>query len=339
MSKGRGVFGGRSLKEFTGKKDDNKTGEGTSADSSDAVAQLSSRRTPFPAADLAKQGHSTVQGDRTTTFMVDPKRCRGWKHYNRKGPSWYTRERCADLIESIPRDGQQVEALARQLSDDPDYDYELIYGMRRRFACEYSGQRLKIKLTRANDQECAVLMHLENKNREDITPMERAISFVEELKDGTFPTQDELSAKLGIPKGTLSKMLKAASIFDHSLIARLFPDTSLVPVDGAYKLAGLLAEAKSREVMLKSAEAAHREELSKTQLPPALLRWLLDSPNRSTRVGVLNQDFNLGIKGRVTVKRNAKGKVTMTLPQGLAESSKEEFLESMGKAFDELLGR
>ena len=98
-------------------------------------------RAVLPTAELALQGRTSPGLTRETILSVDPKRCRAWRYHNRTS-AWYTRERCEDLIQSIPKDGQQEPALARKLSADPEHDYELIYGMRRRYACEVTNTKL-----------------------------------------------------------------------------------------------------------------------------------------------------------------------------------------------------
>jgi ParB-like chromosome segregation protein Spo0J len=67
------------------------------------------------------------------------------------------------------------------LAGDAQFDYELIYGMRRRFACEYLNSKLKLRVIEADDTRAAVLMHIENADRQDITAMERALSFQAQL--------------------------------------------------------------------------------------------------------------------------------------------------------------
>ena len=111
----------------------------------------------LPTAELALQGRTSPGLTRETVLSVDPRRCRPWKYHNRTA-AWYTRERCEDLIESIPKDGQQEPALARRITDDPQHDYELIYGMRRRYACEVTNAKLKIRVVEIPDSQAAILM-------------------------------------------------------------------------------------------------------------------------------------------------------------------------------------
>src|SRR5690348_14366008 len=78
--------------------------------------QPESKSTPFerppvrpilPAAEMAITGRTLPPLERENIFSVDPKRVRPWRFHNRTD-SWYTRERCQDLIDSIARDEQQV---------------------------------------------------------------------------------------------------------------------------------------------------------------------------------------------------------------------------------------
>jgi ParB/RepB/Spo0J family partition protein len=196
-------------------------------------------RPVVPAAELALTGRVGPGLERENIFLVDAKRCRPWKFHDRAA-SWYTRERCADLIESLPRLGQQEPAVARKLVDDPDFDYELISGMRRRFACEHLGMRLKLRVVQVDDAKAAVLMHAENADRQDITPMERAVAFQRHLEAGLFASQDALAEAMSVSKGQVAKMLKAASLLRMGPLEGLFRDVAAVPVDPAYKLATLM---------------------------------------------------------------------------------------------------
>jgi len=99
-----------------------------------------------PAAELALTGRTAPMAERTNVFSVDPKRCRPWRFHNRTS-AWYTKEACQDLIDSMPRDGQMEPALGRKLVGDADFDFELIYGLRRRFAAEFTHTKLKVRLT------------------------------------------------------------------------------------------------------------------------------------------------------------------------------------------------
>ena len=52
------------------------------------------------------------------------------------------------------------------------YDYEIIYGMRRWFACsQIPKQKYLVKVTDADDKACSILMHIENADSKDISEL------------------------------------------------------------------------------------------------------------------------------------------------------------------------
>lgn len=268
------------------------------------------------AAEMALTGRTTQAPEREHIFSVDPKRCRPWKYHNRTA-AWYTRERCADLIESIAKDGQQEPAVARKITGDKDYDYELIYGMRRRFACEFLNAKLKLRVTEADDAKSAVLMHIENADREDITPMERAISFHTQAEAKIFATQDAMAVAFGVHKGQVAKMIKAAQLMRQATISQLFPDKSAVPVEQAYKLSALFERPGAKEVILQAAQNLLRKGADEKRKPGDVLKTLITSLDRSKKFTPVKRQYNMGPAKRVIVTRNAKGKVTLAFPQGL----------------------
>ena len=92
----------------------------------------------------------------------------------------------------------------------------------------------------APDARAAVLMHIENADRQDITPMERAISFQVQAEAKVFATQEAMAEALGVSKGQVAKMIKAAGLLKVPAIGALFSDRSVVPVEQAYKVAALM---------------------------------------------------------------------------------------------------
>src|SRR6185312_11936771 len=253
-------------------------------------------RPVVPAAELALTGRMAPDLEREAIFAVDAKRVRPWKYHNRT-EAWYTRERCQDLIDSIAKDGQQEPALARRVRGDPSFDYELIYGMRRRFACELLGKKLKLRVVEADDAQAAVLMHIENADRQDITPMERALSFQTQIEAKVFATQEALAEAIGLSKGQVAKMLKAAGVLKHATLAGLFADKSAIPVIQAYNLAMLLERPGAKEVILQAAKNLARD--GEGRAPAEVLRVLIASLDRSKKFEPVQKHYNVGASRRV----------------------------------------
>ena len=319
------LFGGMNLSEVA--KQIKEKGDPSPYESSPAGPRA-------PAAELALTGRTAPMAERTNVFSVDPKRCRPWKFHNRTNV-WYTKEGCQDLIDSLVKDGQVEPALGRKIAGDPDFDFELIYGLRRRFAAEYTNSKLKLRLTDADDAKCAVLMHIENADRQDITPMERAMSFQQQLDAKIFSTQDAMAEAFGVSKSQVTKLLKAAQLLKVTAIAQLFADKSAVPVEAAYNLAVLIERAGAKEVVVKAAQ--NWQSRGEGGRPAAaILKQLAGSLDRSKRSEVLRRDYHVGPSTRMTVVRNPKGKVTLAFPKGLHEADREGLMVAIDKLLKDL---
>jgi ParB/RepB/Spo0J family partition protein len=292
-----------------------------------------------PAAELAIAGRAAPADlVRENIYSIDPKRARPWKFHDRT-PTWYTKERCQDLIDSIPKDGQREPALARKLNDDPNFDYEIVYGMRRRFACEFVNTKLKIRVLDIGDAQAAVLMNIENAKRKDVTPMERALSFQSQLDGKVFSTQDALADAMGLSKGQVAKMVRAAQVVRIPNIGALFPDLSVVPVEQAYKLSTMIERPGAKEVILQAAQNLARKGKSNEEgaRPPGeILRTLISSLDRSRKLEPLKREYSLGSTKRVLVTRNPKGKVTIAFPHGLGSSDRDGIVDTLDKILRDL---
>jgi ParB/RepB/Spo0J family partition protein len=291
-------------------------------------------RPRVPAAELALTGRTPSTFERENILSADPKRCRPWKYHNRT-QAWYTKERCQDLIDSIPKDGQREPALARKLNGDPDFDFELIYGMRRRFAAEFTHTKLKIRLTEADDAKAAVLMHIENADRQDITAMERALSFQQQLEAKIFTTQDAMAEAFGLSKGQVTKLLKAAQLLKVAPVAQLFADKSAIPVEAAYQLVVMMERPGAKDVIVKAAQ--NWQSRGEGARPPAaMLKYLTQSLDRSKRIEPMKREYHVGPSTRMTAVRNPKGKVTLAFPKGLREADREGLLAAIDKLLKDL---
>lgn len=292
-------------------------------------------RPSVPIGELAMRGASMTPHERQTILLADPKRCRPWKFHNRHS-SWYTQERCRDLIESIAKNEQQEPALGRKLEGDPDFDYEVIYGMRRRFSTEFLNKPFKIRIVSVDDKQAAVLMHQENHDRQDISAMERAISYTQQLRGKVFKTQDEIALALNVTKGMVSQMVMAAELLDTPAIAKLLPDPTLIPVKGAYAVATLMSDAERRATVLNSAKHLATSPKLAQMTPAKILKFLAGAPERSSKVEPLKKVYNVGQAGRMVLTRNGRGKVTLAFSSGLTPELEEDVLIAVRSAFKDL---
>ena len=155
------------------------------------------------------------------------------------------------------------------------------------------------------------------------------------LIDGkVFTTQELLAEAMGMSKGQVSKMLKAAGLLRQGSIGGLFTDKSAIPVEQAYKLATLFERPGAKEVILQAAKNLGRE--GEGRAPAEILKVLVASLDRSKKFQPVHRQYNVGTAGRVMVTRNARGKVTLAFAQGLAGVEKADVMKAVEEIVKDL---
>lgn len=183
-------------------------------------------------------------------LSVDPKKCRLW-HLHNRDQDHLTEMSCKDLIDSIRLNGQLEPALVRELVNDADYDFEIIYGSRRKYACSVLRQDLQVRVTTANDRECAALMDAENRARKDISDYERALDYKRWLDSALYKTQKDLAEQIGMDTGNLNRLMKLTELPDF--IIKAFKSPLEIKVHYAPVLLKLLNDKASKDKLYKKA--------------------------------------------------------------------------------------
>jgi ParB/RepB/Spo0J family partition protein len=119
---------------------------------------------------------------------------------------------CRTEIESFRAHGQLVPVLGRSIAGDSDFDIELIYGARRLFVARHLNMKLAVEVRVVSDRKAIVLMEIENRQRQDVSPYERGTSFQRWLEGGHFESQDDLASNLKISASRVSRLLKLARL-------------------------------------------------------------------------------------------------------------------------------
>lgn len=286
-----------------------------------------------------KNNHS--EAVRGTEFLVDPSDCRPWKFHNRDS-IWMSVDKCQDLISSIRKNGQKVPIFARKIENDRDgKHWEIIAGRRRWFACNHLGIKIRVKATDANDRECAILMNLENKDRNDISEFEDAISFKQQLEANLFDSQDEMAMALDLKKSKLSKMLSAAKIVDYKEIIDLFKDITLLKINPVYSLVLLLEKnSTNKELIINKAKHLHevlssRKSLIKTNV---IINELISSVDDKDNKNKNYKTFKLEDKIIIKTNEITSRKVVFELNKSnIVNFSSEEIKKVVLDALSEYL--
>jgi len=200
---------------------------------------------------------------------LDPQRCRIWRG-NARNYTGLTYERCKDLIDSmIAEGGQKVPALVRKLKNDPDYDYEVIYGTRRHWATSwlransYSDFVFLAEVRDVDDETAFRLSDLENRARADISELERARSYAAALPIHYDGKQARMAERLNISKGLLSKMIAFASISDA--IMEAFALSGELSLRQGYALAQAVSSQAAQDRATKAAGIIAKENATRSE--------------------------------------------------------------------------
>ncbi|MAI36466.1 hypothetical protein [Alteromonas sp.] len=150
---------------------------------------------------------------------VDPKRCLVWKDNSRTGEEALDPELLADIRAC---GGNNIAAFLRPISDNNNYDYELIYGTQRRSACIEAGKLLFAEIAEISDVDAFLLMTSEN-IRKDPTEWAELRSHQVGLDKGYFASQSALADHMGVKRPYLNALLAYRDI-PSWFLARLETD-------------------------------------------------------------------------------------------------------------------
>ena len=110
-------------------------------------------------------------------------------------------EELQELAESLKNNGLVQPPTVRRL---PSGKYELIAGERRMRAAQLAGwSKIRVTLVEVDDQTAAVMTTTENIQREDLNPIEEAVSY-KTLQDKFNLTQQEVAEKVGKGRATVA---------------------------------------------------------------------------------------------------------------------------------------
>ena len=116
-----------------------------------------------------------------------------------------------ELAESIKKHGVIQPIIVRKIADK----YEIIAGERRYKASVIAGRKtIPAIITDVNDKESAEIALIENVQRQDMTPIEEAISY-KKILDMGYLNQSELAIKLGKTQSTIANKLRLLNLSDE----------------------------------------------------------------------------------------------------------------------------
>lgn len=210
---------------------------------------------------LARIATGKSVADRTE--WVDPAKCRPWRMHNRD-LDHLTEESCRDLIDSfLSAKKQRIPAIVRRLKDDPEFEYEIIAGVRRWWTVKWLRAHhhpefdYLVTIQSVTDEEAFRVSDVENRSRKDISDWERAKEYTVALAEFYESSQSQMAQHLNLSKSWLSRLLDVARLPDEVVSA--FSDTHDITVRVARDIKPLTGDAKALAKMREEAERIAEE--------------------------------------------------------------------------------
>lgn len=194
----------------------------------------------------------SVQGSLVQTVRVNPFRCRVWDLHDRL-EECVTEGTCKAEIESFMAHGQRVPTLGRPLHGDPDHDVELIYGTRRLFVARHLNMPLLVELREVSDMEAILAIDIENRQRLDVSPYERALSYSRWLAAGYFSSQDALAREFKISPAQVSRLLRLAKL--PAVVVNAFATPLDLREEWGLSLGEALSDDRARDAIIRQARS------------------------------------------------------------------------------------
>ena len=267
----------------------------------------------FPAIDKIELNSS--KSIRKVLRKISPERCRPWSYHNRNR-WWFTENRIQGLVDSIKDHGQIQPGLVRLIENDKDYDYEVIFGLRRCYACKLAGIEYTAEVTKENDAICSKLMLDENEYNEDISELEKCFFMADQI--GTvFKNATELAKAFNLSKQIVGRRLAVARLKNYpNIMAILEPVIAGVSLAKAKELINYLeSDNYTAQEIDKPADPALSGSANNYSLKESILDAKKKAPNIIKKI-IQDQKNTIKeskIKNFKTYLTNSKGKPILQL--------------------------
>ena len=244
-----------------------------------------------------------------------------------------------ELVQRIAHtNGNEVPICVRPI-DDPEHDWEIVYGQRRHAACLELGLPVTARIKRdVSDRELIQQMMLENHDRSDLAPYEEGLMFVQWINEGLVANQSQVGELCGLTKAYVSERITVARL-DPS-VTKALGDPRHLGVEDARRLNRALHEApdavwkRVAELVDESTENNY-QEVDRDEVRRRV-GYLINGTRRSPRP----PEIVKGKSGRPLFRvRRDKGRTAITLERGVPASIGDGALEQLRRYLDAELER
>jgi len=225
----------------------------------------------------------------------------------------------ASLAESLREHEMLQPVLVRRVGER----FQLISGERRlRAAIRAGWQKIPARVREADDQLVAELAIVENLQRKDLNPIEKALSFKRYL-DQHHCAQEELAGRLKIDRSTVANLLRLlelpAAVIEAVRTKQLTAGhaRALLPLGDERMQIVFSEQICEHDWSVRETERQVAERIAHEDHEPLQVVSSSDSPSRrrsrSDQVAALEQELKNALGTKVDIRQNAKGRGTIAI--------------------------
>ncbi len=204
-------------------------------------------------------------------------------------------------------------------------EYQLVSGERRFRASKLLGlETIPAYIRIANDQESLEMALVENIQRQDLDPIEIALSY-QRLIDEINLTQEKLSERVGKKRSTIAnylRLLKLDPIIQTGMrdgFLSMGHGRALVNIDKKQDQIALYEKIISNSLSVRDTESAVKAYHTEDIIPKEIKKPVQNDPAVFVRKGIKELTDALSVKVDIKSSDNSKGKITIPF------KSQEEF--------------
>ncbi len=222
----------------------------------------------------------------------------------------------AGLTESLRTHGLLQPVLVRRLAER----YQLVAGERRlRAAINAGWQEIPAIVVDIDDRQSAEVALVENLQRKDLSPLDKATSFRRYLEQYAC-TQEELAGRLNLDRSTIANLIRLLELPGEIQTAIREGHISqgharaLLPLDDDRQQVALCQRIASEQLSVRATEELVDQFLSQLDGAPEIVQFAGSPKKRARRraknphLAALEQELKAALGTRVELKANATGK-------------------------------
>jgi ParB family chromosome partitioning protein len=201
--------------------------------------------------------------------------------------------------------------------------YQLISGERRLRAAKHAGwTTIPARIREADDRLVAELAIVENLQRKDLNPVEKALSFKRYLDEHRC-TQDDLAKRLKIDRSTIANLMRLLEL-PSSILNSLSKGTltagharALLPLGDEHEQVALAERIERDGLSVRDVERTVAEQIGEDdaaeELPATIPGPGKQPRTRTDQIASLEQEFRHALGAKVEIRASARGRGKITI--------------------------